>query len=290
MSRLHVVHATRYAYGAPAAFSQHLLRLRPPEGEGQRIAAFALDIAPEPQEIEWFEDAFGNRLCAVTVTEPHETLEITARTTVERLREDDLMQAASLPWEEVALLAASPAGLDAAPYAYPTRYTDADDALETYARRSFEGARPVLEAAQDLCTRIHEDFRYLPGATGADTLAIQSFTSREGVCQDFAHIMLAGMRALRLPCAYVSGYLRTLPPPGQPRLVGADATHAWVSVWDPGAGWVQFDPTNDMQPGPDHVMLAIGRDYADCAPVTGLVVGSGAQTLSVSVDVAAEDD
>lgn len=289
MSRLRVVHATRYAYGAPAAFSQHLLRLTPPAGEGQRILDFELSVKPEPQELEWFEDAFGNRLAAVTVTEPHETLELTARTLVERLREEDLMQAASLPWEEVALLAASPAGLEAAPFAYPTRYTDADDALEAYARESFEGARPVLEGARELCARIHADCRYVPGATGADTVASQSFAAREGVCQDFAHIMLAGMRALRLPCAYVSGYLRTLPPPGKERLVGADATHAWVSVWDPGAGWVQFDPTNDMQPGADHVMLAVGRDYADCAPVTGLVVGSGAQTLSVSVDVAAEE-
>ncbi len=289
MSRLRVTHATRYAYGAPAAFSQHLLRLTPPEGPEQRILSSELVIIPEPQELEWFDDAFGNRIAAVTVTEPHETLEISARTTVERLREDDLMQAASLPWEEAALLAASPAGLEAAPFAYPTRYTEADGPLERYARESFEGARPVLEAAEELSSRIHADFRYLPGATGADTVATQSFASREGVCQDFAHIMLAAMRSLRLPCAYVSGYLRTLPPPGQERLVGADATHAWVSVWDPGAGWVQFDPTNDMRPGPDHVMLALGRDYADCAPVTGLVVGSGAQTLSVSVDVAAED-
>ncbi|MEE3099107.1 MAG: transglutaminase family protein, partial [Pseudomonadota bacterium] len=290
MTALRILHSTRYAYGAPAAFSQHLLRLTPPSNDEQRVLSAEVTVSPRPQERAGFVDAFGNRLETATVTEPHETLEITLRCVVERLEREEPMLGASTPWEQVARIAAGPTGLHAALYAYPTPLTDADAEIEAYALPSFEPGRPVLEAARELCSRIHDDFKYLPGATNAETPANASFAAREGVCQDFAHVMLAAMRALRLPCAYVSGYLRTLPPPGKARLVGADATHAWASVWDPSVGWVQFDPTNDMQPGADHVMSASGRDYADCAPVTGLVVGSGGQMLSVSVDVASLEE
>lgn len=289
-TRLSIRHLTRYAYGAPAAFSQHLLRLTPMDRADQRLIAHELAIDPAPDSVERIEDVFGNRLIAVTVTEPHGALEITATSTVERRPAPDLMASASRPWEEVAAEAASPAGLAAAPFAHPSRFTAADDALETWTRASFPPGRPVLDGARDLCARLHEDFAYLPGATDADTTALESFTVREGVCQDFAHVMLAGMRALGLPAAYVSGYLRTRPPPGRPRLVGADASHAWVEVWDPDLGWTGFDPTNDVEPGDDHVVLAVGRDYADCAPVIGLVVGSGGQRLSVAVDVVGLDD
>lgn len=290
MSVLHVRHVTRYAYAAPAAFSQHLMRLTPQNGPSQRVHAASVEIAPRPDEIDHFEDAFGNAACAATVAQPHDVLEITAASTVERLRSPDLMQAASTPWETVAAAARAPQGLPAAPFAFPTRFTQADDGLEVWARESFRPGRPVLEAAREICARIHAAFAYLPGATDAETTARLAFRAREGVCQDFAHVMLAACRAVGAPAAYVSGYLRTLPPPGQPRLVGADATHAWVAVWDPAVGWTEFDPTNDMEPGLDHVALARGRDYADCAPVTGLVVGSGGQTLSVSVDVAARSE
>ncbi|MEL6267524.1 MAG: transglutaminase family protein, partial [Pseudomonadota bacterium] len=143
-----------------------------------------------------------------------------------------------------------------------------------------------LAVAVELCARIYEDFDYSPGATGADTLPGVSFAARHGVCQDFAHVMLACLRASRLPARYVSGYLRTIPPEGQPRLEGADASHAWVSVWDPVLDWVDLDPTNNLVPGIDHVTLAWGRDFRDVSPVSGLVVGSGPQVLSVGVDVA----
>ena len=290
MSTLRILHSTRYAYGAPAAFSQHLLRLTPPSNAEQTVLEAEVTVSPHPQERAGYTDAFGNALETATVTEPHETLEITLRCVVERLEREEPMLGASTPWEQAARMAMAPAGLEAALFAYPTPLTDADAEIEAYARESFEPGRPVLEAARELCARIHKDFKYLPGSTTAETPAGASFAAREGVCQDFAHVMLAAMRALRLPCAYVSGYLRTLPPPGRARLVGADATHAWASVWDPSVGWVQFDPTNDMQPGADHVMSAMGRDYADCAPVTGLVVGSGGQMLSVSVDVASLEE
>ncbi|MEM7423933.1 MAG: transglutaminase family protein, partial [Pseudomonadota bacterium] len=137
--------------------------------------------------------------------------------------------------------------------------------------------------------RIHEEFTYDTTATGADTLPAESFRLRKGVCQDFAHVMLAAMRSQRIPARYVSGYLRTIPQAGQRRLQGADASHAWVSVWDPAFGWVDFDPTNDCVPGEDHVVLVAGRDYADVSPVSGVVVGAGRQVLSVGVDVTATD-
>lgn len=290
MTRLRVVHATRYEYDSPASFSQHLMRLEPPENADQFVVDTGIVIDPAPQDSETFTDAFGNRVCTATVTEPHETLEIVATSLIERRPDADLMSGASTAWEEVAAAARMPSGLAASLFAFPTRFTRADDAIEAYARKSFPAGRPVLDGARELCKRIYEDFTYDGSATEADTPATESFAEREGVCQDFSHVMLAACRSLGLPAAYVSGYLRTLPPPGKPRLVGADATHAWVSVWDPAIGWSGFDPTNDMEPGVDHVLLATGRDYADCAPVIGLVLGSGDQTLSVSVDVASEDD
>ena len=179
-TRLSIRHLTRYAYGAPAAFSQHLLRLTPMDRADQRLIAHELAIDPAPDSVERIEDVFGNRLIAVTVTEPHGALEITATSTVERRPAPDLMASASRPWEEVAAEAASPAGLAAAPFAHPSRFTAADDALETWTRASFPPGRPVLDGARDLCARLHEDFAYLPGATDADTTALESFTVREG--------------------------------------------------------------------------------------------------------------
>ncbi|MEO1689079.1 MAG: transglutaminase family protein, partial [Pseudomonadota bacterium] len=261
----------------------------PQDGASQRVLAADLRISPKPDEADRFTDAFGNACAAATVASPHKVLEIEATALVERLRAPDLMQAASTPWEDVAAAARTPAGLPAAPFAFPTRFTAADDALEAWARRSFPAGRPVLEAARERCARIHAHFDYAPGVTGAETTGLDAFRGARGVCQDFSHAMLAACRAVGAPAAYISGYLRTYPPEGQARLVGADATHAWVAVWDPAVGWTEFDPTNDMEPGLDHIALARGRDYGDCSPVTGLVVGSGGQTLTVSVDVAPAD-
>ena len=171
------------------------------------------------------------------------------------------------------------------PFAFPSQMTAGDAAIEAYTRESFTAGRPVLAAAEELTHRIFEDFAYTPGATNADTLPVDSFAKKEGVCQDFAHVMLAGLRALRVPARYVSGYLRTHPPEGKERLQGADASHAWVSVWDPAFGWVDFDPTNDCVPGQDHVALAHGRDYSDVSPVKGVIVGGGDQEIDVSVSV-----
>ena len=286
-----VRHRTHYRYQSAAVFSQHLLRLTPGAAPGQRVAITHVDISPEPESLDSHRDMFGNLVHVATVSRPHETLEIVATARIDRTEPEGLIFDTAAPWEHtrgaaLGLDGQSPVA-ELGPFAFPSQMTEADRDIEAYARESFTPGRPVLGAAEELTHRIFTDFEYTPGATNADTLPGESFRYQKGVCQDFAHVMLAGLRALRVPAKYISGYLRTNPPEGKPRLQGADASHAWVSVWDPAFGWVDFDPTNDCVPGQDHVMLAQGRDYSDVSPVSGVVVGAGAQRLTVGVDVTA---
>lgn len=287
--RLEVRHRTAYEYEHEAVFSQHLLRLTPEPLPGQAVYQTSLAITPEPDSLERHRDMFGNWVHVATLSRPHKGLEIVAQSSVERQLREGWIFEASAPWEEVRDAAvgmvSTPQLTTIAPFAFPSAMSAANDAIEAYARDAIPPGTPVLVGAQTLCRRIHEDFAYKPGVTGADTMPAESFKRREGVCQDFAHVMLAALRSLRLPARYVSGYLRTIPPEGQPRLEGADASHAWVSVWEPAFGWIEFDPTNDMVPTVDHVALAHGRDYRDVSPVTGVVIGAGTQTLEVGVDV-----
>ena len=286
---LDVRHRTLYRYENAAVFSQHLLRLTPASTEGQRVVLTDLRITPEPDNIDRHEDMFGNTVHVATVSHPHDSLEITATSRIDRSGRNAMIFDASAAWEETrdtALgLRNSAYAAEIGLFAFPSLMTGPDRAIEAYTRESFTPGRPVLTAVEELMTRIHEDFTYKPGATSADTLPAEAFADKAGVCQDFAHVMLAGLRALRIPSRYVSGYLRTIPPEGRPRLQGADASHAWVSVWEPAFGWIDFDPTNDCVPGEDHVELAHGRDYGDVSPVSGLVVGAGQQVLEVGVDV-----
>ncbi|MEM8699259.1 MAG: transglutaminase family protein [Pseudomonadota bacterium] len=284
-----VTHTTSYSYQNPAAFSQHLMRLSPRAHAGQQVHSAAIAITPEPDSMRPHRDMFGNLSHVATVTRPHSTIDITATCRVERSAPSAMIFEASSPWEDVrdAALGRStrPVPVEISPFAFPSSMTQADQAIAEYVRASFPEGRPVLAGALEMTARIYEDFTYLPGATGSDTLPVESFATRRGVCQDFAHVMLAGLRALRIPARYVSGYLRTIPPEGQAQLAGADASHAWVALWDPVFGWVDFDPTNNMVPGLDHISLAWARDYADVAPVSGIVIGAGQQILSVAVDV-----
>ncbi|MEL6475833.1 MAG: transglutaminase family protein [Pseudomonadota bacterium] len=286
-----VTHTTSYSYQNPAAFSQHLMRLKPRVLPGQQeVRSSTIRITPEPDSLRPHHDMFGNTAHVATITRPHSTIDILATSQIERAAPSAMISEASAPWEDVrdAALGIStrPVPVEISPFAFPSAMTQADAEIAGYARSSFAAGRPVLVGALELTARIFEDFTYLPGATGSDTLPVESFALRRGVCQDFAHVMLAGLRALRIPARYVSGYLRTIPPEGQPKLAGADASHAWVAVWDPVFGWVDFDPTNNMVPGLDHITLAWSRDYADVSPVSGIVIGAGHQILSVGVDVA----
>ncbi|MFK7942503.1 MAG: transglutaminase N-terminal domain-containing protein [Paracoccaceae bacterium] len=288
---LEVRHRTHYRYQSPAVFSQHLLHLTPGPTPGQRVAIAHVTITPEPESLDSHTDMFGNIVHVATVSRPHEELEILATARVDRAQPEGLIFDTAAPWEATCAAALGLEGqspvAELGPFAFPSQMTEADPEIEAYARESFSKDRPVLAAAKELTHRIYTDFDYTPGATNADTLPTESFRTQRGVCQDFAHVMLAGLRALRIPARYISGYLRTHPPEGKQRLQGADASHAWVSVWDPAFGWVDFDPTNDCVPGQDHVTLAHGRDYSDVSPVSGVVVGAGAQRLSVGVDVTA---
>lgn len=281
-----VRHATTYRYGDEVTLSSHRLRLTPRDTARQRVRRFALDIAPQTHSLIAERDPFGNTAHLLEMREPHRVLTIEARSEVTVSPADT--ELGFTPWEMAVEAARSPRlsqALEAAGYAWPSPFTAATDAIEAYARQSFAPGRPLMAAAQDLTHRIFADFVYDPEATHAGTLARESFAERRGVCQDFAHVFLACCRALGVPSRYVSGYLLTHPPAGQEKLIGADASHAWASVWCPVAGWLDFDPTNDVMPGLEHVTCAWGRDYGDVSPIAGVVLGGGGHVISVAVDV-----
>jgi transglutaminase-like putative cysteine protease len=279
---------TTYAYASPAAYAQHVLRLVPIARERQRVTAAVLDIDPAPVRRREGRDFFENRTTVIEIDAPHNTLtvKLAARITVDAIAAADFD--ATPPWEVVR--AQTLASLDLGPHSpvhfiYPSRLVSLDPEIRDYAQVSFPPGRPILAGAAEVMRRIRNDFTYEPGATTVTTTPSMSFALRRGVCQDFAHIMISGLRGLGIPTAYVSGYLRTVPRPGSARLEGADAMHAWVMVWCGSAGWWGLDPTNALVASDDHVVLAIGRDYADAAPIGGVVLGSGQQRLNTAVDV-----
>lgn len=282
-------HVTAYAYASAVPFARHVLRLLPVDRPGIAVEAATLQIDPPPTERRDELDFFGNATTQIALDGPHEglVLTMTSRLAVAAPQLPDpeatpqFERARSMALAEAELGPTAPAH-----FLFPSRLVGVPSAIREYAAQSFRGNRPVLAGALDLMRRIHADFVYEPGVTDARTLPLMAFEMRRGVCQDFAHVMIAGLRGLGLPAAYVSGYLRTEPPPGRPRLEGADATHAWVAVWcGAAAGWVGLDPTNGIVSGEDHIVLAVGRDFADVSPLDGVIVASGAHTLDVAVDV-----
>ena len=281
---------TSYAYGGVVSSSRHIMRMRPVTRPGQNVVDAQLTIEPKPDE--WHEgfDFFGNQETRLAIETPHEQLIVTLTARVAREAETGmpLLASLTLPWEEIATLALLDRAIGPqAPvhFLFPSRMVALDRAITAYAAESFRAGRPILEAALDFNARIKNDFIYDTEATSVDTEARHAFAARRGVCQDFAHIMIAGLRGLGLPAAYVSGWLRTEPPAGQARLEGADATHAWVSVWCGPAGWIGLDPTNGIIAATDHIILAEGRDYADVAPLDGIIWSHADHSLSVAVDV-----
>ncbi|MFM8860051.1 MAG: transglutaminase N-terminal domain-containing protein [Methylocystis sp.] len=286
-----VSHITVYSYEATVASTRCALRLIPRESSGQKLLRGAINILPEPDIVSERTDFFGNQITDILVRKPHSKLciELTALVEVARLEPPHLSQ--TLPWESAARSALAMSSLsNTAPvhWLYPSRYVRLHQEITDYARVSFSPGRPILEAADEFMCRIQKDFVYDPKSTDIATPLLQSFQSRRGVCQDFAHIMLAGLRGLGLPAAYVSGYIRTIPAPGQAYLEGADASHAWISIWCGDAnGWVQLDPTNGLIVRDDHIVVATGRDYADVSPIDGIIVSAGKQELDVSVTIKA---
>lgn len=282
-------HRTTYSYADPVSYARCVLRLTPISNRHQSVLEAELKVTPRPSDQDRRRGPFGEQMLTVIIDKAHNELviEATSRVEVHAARVPEGL--AGPPWESVreATLAAPSLEADGpAVHLYPTERTPLTAEITDYARVSFPPGRPILDAVAELNRRIHAEFRYDPGATEVSTPVADAFRARHGVCQDFAHIMITGLRGLGLPAAYVSGYLRTVPPPGQPRLEGADATHAWISVWcGPDLGWIGFDPTNAILAEDDHIILAVGRDYADVAPIDGIILASGAQSLTVEVDV-----
>lgn len=287
--KLTVVHRTSYDYADPVTTSHHLAHLAPRDEANQRCLQHVVDVTPQPQTLRERMDYFGNRMLYFGITEPHRTLDVIARSVVDLGPRPDLDLDASPAWENVADRLRTDRRrdvLDACQFTFdsPSVHTVAD--ARDYARESFGPGRPILRATGDLMSRIFADFRYDAQATDTATGVDEVLRNRRGVCQDFAHVMSACLRSLGVACRYVSGYLLTRPPPGKRRLVGADASHAWVSVFVPDAGWFDFDPTNDVMPADEHITVGWGRDFSDVTPVRGVILGGGNHEISVSVDVA----
>lgn len=287
---LHVVHETAYDYAPPVRTGQHMAHLKPADGAGQQLLRHELAVEPEPARVTESIDVFGNTRSFFSLEFAHDVLRVRAESLVATAPGEE--PAGSPAWEQVAerMRYRRDAPYDAATgFAFASPYVPRAEAFATYARPSFAPGRPLLEAARDLMHRIHAEFEYATFATDVNTPALQALELRKGVCQDLAHVMLGGLRSLGLPARYVSGYLLTEPPPGEPRLVGGDASHAWVSVYLPaeeGPGqWVDLDPTNDRSSGEDYVTLAIGRDYSDVSPMRGVIHGGANHSLRVAVTV-----
>lgn len=286
-------HLTTYLYEKPVTFARCALRLTPRADLDQQILDSDLAITPRPTRLEEHVGQFGERVVTATIETPHRSLKILARSHVDVNRPAQPQPLAGPAWETVRNDAFASRSLDLASpvhFLYPTPMTAIQPPITAFMAESFTPGRPVLEAAFEVAHRIKSQFAYDPTSTEVSTPAIEAFNARHGVCQDFAHIMISGLRGLGLPVAYVSGYLRTNPAPGKPRLEGADATHAWVTLWcGQRLGWVGFDPTNALVVAGDHIVLAVGRDYADVAPIGGVVLGPGDQTIKVAVDVIPAD-
>jgi len=283
-----IVHRTTYKYKYPVSVGNHVACLKPRTLLHHQLTRSELRIQPLPAIRTERVDYFGNVLCFFTVQEPHKELVVESQSKVIMEGNATPRPQQSLPWEEAARLLPddhSPAGLEAYQFGFESPRIRIRPEFASYALQSFTPGRPMLDALLDLTARIHKDFRFDSKVTNVRTPTEEVFRKRRGVCQDFAHLQIACLRSLNIAARYVSGYLRTYPPPGQPRLVGADASHAWVSAYCPGIGWLDMDPTNNVVPSNGHVTLAWGRDYSDVSPLRGLILGGGAHTLKVAVDM-----
>ncbi len=311
--RFRVSHTTYYGYGSPVSLCHSIAHLKPRQMPHQRCLKTQVRVSPWPSVAREHTDLFGNRVSYFSIQQSHADLEVSALSEVDVTAPQAPDAAASPPWEQVRARlheAREAAAINARMFTLPSLAVPAQPEALDYALVSFTPERPVLEAARELMARIYKDFDYDPAATSVATPLATVLSQRRGVCQDFAHVGIACLRALGLAARYVSGYLETLPPPGQPKLRGADASHAWYALYLPptaamapttepvaAAGgamgadaqasglWVDYDPTNDCLLGEQHITTAVGRDYGDVTPVRGVFYGGGEHQLSVAVDV-----
>jgi transglutaminase-like putative cysteine protease len=291
---LHVRHETLYHYTPAVENAQHAVHLRPSHSPSQTVLQHALQISPEPAQQHELIDGYGNSKLFFSFQSSHEQLQVIADSVVQT--QPGAQQSESLAWERVRdafRYRAGAAYSSAWEFAFASPYVPRHEAFAEFAKPSFTPGRPLLEAAHDLMSRIHSAMAYDGDSTDVDTPALAALQQRKGVCQDFAHIMVACCRAMGLPARYVSGYLLTQPAAGQPRLIGCDASHAWASVYCPSSPdqasqtvqWFDFDPTNNRAPGEDYVTLATGRDFLDVSPLRGVIRGGAQHTLDVAVTV-----
>jgi transglutaminase-like putative cysteine protease len=278
-----IVHTTEYEYTSPVPVSHHVARLTPRELPGQSLLEHTIEIEPAAAVVKTHVDYYGNTMTFFATQSAHSRLTVHARSRVVLEPSGALDMETSPAWEEAADRSVLP--LEVIDCALEVGAFRTDTAVLEYARQSFPPGRRLLPAVADLTARIRNEFTYDSRATTITTPLVDVFETRRGVCQDFARVEIACLRALGLAARYVSGYLETSPPPGQPRLVGADASHAWVSVYCPGHGWIDVDPTNNLVPANSHVTLAWGRDFTDVSPIRGVILGGGDHALRVSVDV-----
>ena len=289
---LRVVHETRYDYRPAVENAQHVAHLKPANCAGQRLLSHSLSIFPSPAALHELPDVYGNNRSFFSLQSSHDNLRVTADSVVITSAPATGI-ADALPWEQVReqfRYRAGSAYNAATEFLFASPYIPRDDAFAQFARRSFVTGKPLPDAAHDLMTRIHDSMAYESDSTEVNTPALVALQQGKGVCQDFAHIMVACCRAMGLPARYVSGYILTKPPPGQKRLIGSDASHAWASVYCPGASeaealWLDFDPTNNRAPGEDYVTLATGRDFLDVSPLRGVLRGGAQHVLNVAVTV-----
>lgn len=285
--RYHVRHQSIVTYAAPVSQAEFNLRLLPVDWPGQQVSDATLTFSPQPAAVSEGSGPYPAHVTRIAFAEPLSTLETVSTFEIEV---DHVPFAGPSPTladvRQLALSWPDLSNRSPVPYLFASRIAVADVAIGQWALAVSPQDGSVIDAAMALATAIYREFAYRPGTTTSATPPAAAFAAREGVCQDFAHVMIVALRAQGIPAAYISGYLRTLPPPGGVKLVGADAMHAWVAVWcGPDIGWVGFDPTNDCLTGNDHIVVAMGRDYADVSPIDGVFVGHAPQAMSVMVDV-----
>lgn len=290
--RYKVTHTTGYSYSTPASLSLNEVRLEPRPCPCQEVLSYDIKIDPVPQHLQSYQDFFGNTVHHFMVQHPHTELSITSTSSVQTKGQQLPSAETTPPWEEVRDIISSGDGdgntLNASRFLYQSPFIPTGKLPRDFALLSFTPGKPILQAAIDLTHRIFSEFSYDKTASTIDTTIEQLLQSRKGVCQDFAHLAVSALRSIGLAARYISGYLETLPPPDKPKLIGADASHAWFSFYLPGYGWIDLDPTNNQPADETYITIAWGRDYGDVAPIKGVVLGGGHHTLSIMVDVIQE--
>tara|TARA_R110000796_G_scaffold35017_3_gene90072 strand:+ start:32781 stop:33671 length:891 start_codon:yes stop_codon:yes gene_type:complete len=290
-----ITHTTKYEYNAPVSYCHNIATLRPRESKGQELLDYKIDILPEPAEVSERIDFFGNYITRFSIQTQHTILKVVTRSKIVRdyakFQESfysDSCKNTTLNEALVALKSNNLDILEAKQYVLESIFIRrTDDTIKKYAELSFKGNRSVFDAAYELMQRIYTDFQFVSGFTSISTPIDVVMKEKKGVCQDFAQIAIACIRSIGLPARYISGYIETLPPEGKEKLIGADASHAWFSIFIPNFGWVDFDPTNNQIPLDQHIVVGWGRDYYDVPPLKGVVFGSGKSKLKVAVDIAA---